>query len=540
MDRDGSRADGRIGIRYLLICLTAIVAGTIALYLVAEPNWNTNDDVAISMTAHGYGFAAYGSPYLIFSSRVWGEIVRVIPENRFLLGYTIAMLVTLVASLTAITVSLRSLGAPTFLAAGVVAVIGTVALLNPQFTILSALAMIAAVVCALARLKGGSLWFLIAAGAFALVSYMVRDSMFFLMGLLAVPLVLWAGAFRSRENWVSLAVVGALALGVHVIDVASFAGPEWDAHKALNEARLPFNDTTRSAYLAQQPDALESAGMSSLDLLLVMRWFYFDPAVADPVKLNAALAAVTIPDLNVRLPEAFTELHGVIDNGIMYPLLLMALVLTLLFPSWKTLFYWVYVIAIAIGISLEWRTIPLRLAFPMTVFLSLMPLLFASLAAGFSRRRTVLATGFVGIIAFVSISVQMQDAWDRSAANAPLREEFALIPSDTIAVVGAGLDYQAIYPFLMRPADIPQTTLLASNASTLHVAFNEPLRRQTGNDFRSLFTSRDGLYVYMLTRRYPLLAEYCRQYHSGRLVSRMVPPRYTGNIRWVRCEATPR
>ena len=47
-----------------------------ALCLFFEPRWETNDDVAMSMVAHGYGIAAVGMPNLIFSNVVWGYLVQ--------------------------------------------------------------------------------------------------------------------------------------------------------------------------------------------------------------------------------------------------------------------------------------------------------------------------------------------------------------------------------------------------------------------------------------------------------------------------------
>lgn len=38
------------------------------LLVIFEPAWETNDDVAIAMVAHGYGFASTGSANLLFSN----------------------------------------------------------------------------------------------------------------------------------------------------------------------------------------------------------------------------------------------------------------------------------------------------------------------------------------------------------------------------------------------------------------------------------------------------------------------------------------
>jgi hypothetical protein len=61
------------------------------LIVWGTPVWDTNDDVAMAMVAHGYGFVAQKSPNLLFSNVVWGHVVqalhgmfacRVIPSAR--------------------------------------------------------------------------------------------------------------------------------------------------------------------------------------------------------------------------------------------------------------------------------------------------------------------------------------------------------------------------------------------------------------------------------------------------------------------------
>lgn len=43
------------------------------------PRWETNDDVFMSMIAHGFGAMEKGSPSLFFSNVLRGYIVRAIP-----------------------------------------------------------------------------------------------------------------------------------------------------------------------------------------------------------------------------------------------------------------------------------------------------------------------------------------------------------------------------------------------------------------------------------------------------------------------------
>src|SRR5881392_1936328 len=63
---------GASPIRHLLIAATISISWMILLCAAFNPKWETNDDVAMSMVAHGYGIADYGSDRLFFSNVLWG------------------------------------------------------------------------------------------------------------------------------------------------------------------------------------------------------------------------------------------------------------------------------------------------------------------------------------------------------------------------------------------------------------------------------------------------------------------------------------
>lgn len=55
------------------LCAFIAAGGLVGLICgLFQPAWESNDDVAMSMVAHGCGGAAHGTPTLIFSNVVWG------------------------------------------------------------------------------------------------------------------------------------------------------------------------------------------------------------------------------------------------------------------------------------------------------------------------------------------------------------------------------------------------------------------------------------------------------------------------------------
>ena len=81
--------------RPVLLSLLLAAALIVTLCLAFDPRWETNDDVARSMAAHGYGFAAYSSPHLFFSNVLWGYLVRAVPAINGVLGYSVATMAVL-------------------------------------------------------------------------------------------------------------------------------------------------------------------------------------------------------------------------------------------------------------------------------------------------------------------------------------------------------------------------------------------------------------------------------------------------------------
>ena len=54
--------------------------------LLFELRWETSDDIAMAMVAHGYGIAAQSSPHLFFSNVVWGHVVHLLDMPGLIAG----------------------------------------------------------------------------------------------------------------------------------------------------------------------------------------------------------------------------------------------------------------------------------------------------------------------------------------------------------------------------------------------------------------------------------------------------------------------
>ena len=116
------------------------------LSLVFFPQWETNDDLVMSMIAHGYGLASQGGPNIFFSNIIWGHLVRLIPEINGVLGYSIATAGVLIITATTLLYGLMKLGFDILTSLALLVLIFLRPVLFPQFTINSGLLMVASII----------------------------------------------------------------------------------------------------------------------------------------------------------------------------------------------------------------------------------------------------------------------------------------------------------------------------------------------------------------------------------------------------------
>ena len=188
--------------------VSSFLASLVAVVLVCAfcpPIWETNDDVAMAMTAHGYGIAAVGTPIIIFSNVLWGHLVRGIPTLGGIDGYSIATLCVLVI------VGATSIFALLHFRSGIIACAAIVsmallrAVLFPQFTVNAGLLVVAAVVCWQIYAKNGEKGALIAGYFLAYLGYLVRPQEFALVLLVAVPVLPWRALLSHKTGQLTVA-----------------------------------------------------------------------------------------------------------------------------------------------------------------------------------------------------------------------------------------------------------------------------------------------------------------------------------------------
>jgi hypothetical protein len=170
----------------------------IVCVLLRDAYRETNDDVAMSNFAHGYGIAADASPGLIFSNVLYGHLVSSIPSVFEVWPYSIVHWALLFASALAIPLWLPSFGVGRLRArlAVVLAFIKPVAF--PQFIVLAGLLSATGFLGVLHHFETASQASLVAACLFFIFGFPVRFQSRYLVGLLAIPFLPWRPMLKSH------------------------------------------------------------------------------------------------------------------------------------------------------------------------------------------------------------------------------------------------------------------------------------------------------------------------------------------------------
>jgi hypothetical protein len=497
----------------LLASVMLTGAFVVFLCLAFEPRWETNDDVAMSMAAHGYGIAAVGTPNLVFSNVIWGNLVRLIPEINGILGYSIATFGVLITAGAAIGYGAYKAGLHPLAVICIAVLLLMRPALFPQFTVNAGLLTVAAVVCWSLYGKHDSRGALFAGCAFAFLSFLVRNVECLLVLLVALPLLPWGKLIRQRVAVLSgIALILAVA-GATFVDRAAYQGPEWQAFNELHPARAPITDFGAGDRLKQRPDILERYGYSANDLDLIRYWFFVDAKVADSKTLNSMLKEAGLVGMRrADLANAWLGIQTLWHPRLL-PLIIPALLLLLLRPNWRVAACWALAFGAFFVLGLLGRPGILRVYVPLACLLLLAPILTEGIAG---RHRSLATGGLLLGAVFAAYSVVVEQN-AHQLSDGQMRPDMAAFPSDPIVIWGSAFPYQAAYPVLGGAGPERSNRLYALGAFTVAPFTVASVEERAGRGLVRRLLSPDGVPIIADGQRRTSLQVYCEQHWHGRL-----------------------
>ena len=509
----------------IVFALAATTGFVFLLCLFFVPAWETNDDVAMSMVVHGYGIATGGfPPNLMFSNILWGYIARAIPEINGVLGYSIATLGVLTIAGATIVHCLLRLGAGYAASISVLVLLLARSVLFPQFTIVSGLPMVAAILCwrlyALEAVRAT----LIVGCVLAYLSFLVRSQEFLLVLAVGLPLLPLRVLLRRRDaKFAVLLLAGMIAISVFVDDLA-YRGEGWHAFNALNRVRVPFTDFRAVESLKARPEILARQGYSINDIDLVQNWFFVDPRIANPAALKALLAE--LGPLGIQQHPLAGAWEGL--QALSQPTLLVtvvgALALSLLHPNWRVATSWGLFITIILALGLLGRPGIVRVYAPM-VFLLLLTPFIATKTSGW---RVWLVTAILMTAATVNSTEVAAESRAAQIANAETQKAFYAFPTDPVVIWGATLPFEAIYPVLRSTTAPRSYRLYGLGVLTLAPYSVHSSEIRAGRGLLEQLMSDKGVPIFANENLLRLLETYCRE-HDGRALKYLSARKFAGS-----------
>ncbi|KQT58711.1 MULTISPECIES: hypothetical protein [unclassified Aureimonas] len=504
-------------------CLTVFVIAIFlygAAVLVADAYigvfFETNDDVASMMYAHGFGLGYEPSPLLLFSNIWLGRLILWIgaPFDRW--SYGLVLLGAQVLSMATIATSLRRLNGMTGLTLLLVGMAGLRGLMAPQFTIVAGFCAIAAVCLLLAYARRPQGLLPPTAAVFVLFGSLIRAEMVAMVLLVAIPFLLQWSLLRSGRAWVAGLVAASLYYLAAFDHFSALASPEWEDFRDLNLLRAAITDFGMGSELIANAQARSAGGLSLNDALLLSSWWFLDPGMTKPEALRAAIATAGAH----RSFLLNADRLGALWSDFLAPsmLAISALAIALAAVTRQVRARWLAALGIflllALLITAAGRTTISRVYFPLLVLLACVPLAVVP-----DRRSTGRVAAWVGLAAGIATVFgvgAMANTKARNAASATV--SLASLDSDRLYLVwAANLPFEGLYRPLERREDMPQQRFFGIGTHQ-----RSPLAlAHFGGDIDNLlaaYRSASGLSFITWPGARDLLATYC----SERLDSRQV------------------
>ena len=486
---------------------------------ISSPIFETNDDVHLSMIAHGYGIATGGSPRLVYSNVLWGYFIRLVPQIWGVPGYS---LITLGILVVVGAVVIRSVLATGIGIAGAIAVLTLIVarpVLIPQYTINAGLLMVAAVVCwhRFDKQESGGRLALCAGCLLAYCSFLVRSQAFLLVLGVALPLLPWRSLWLRRDAKVALILLMVAIAASSIVDHFAYQGAEWTQFNSFNAVRIPYNDYGAAEHLKDRPEILRRYGYSPNDVDLIADWFFEDPKIADPEKLRSMLRELGPLAFQAgSLEKAWKGISELGSSDKLLPIVLAAVLLAVMRPRWRIVGVWCLCLGALYTLGLLGRPGVTRVYVPLVGLLLLVPFLDegAVLLDGTKVRRWTVI-GVVLVASFFNAQTVLGESRGLRSWSEDVRAGLGHFPSDGVVVWGGNFPYEAVYPVLGSSPNFRNLHLYLLDDFTLAPYSVATAARASGNGFLDQLVDERGVPVVVNDYGAALLETYCRDNLHG-------------------------
>lgn len=524
--------------RPALLAFLSSITFIISLCLAFVPRWATNDDVAMSMVAHGYGLAAYGSAHLINSNILWGYLVRAIPTINGVLGYSLATLATLLVLGWATLYFLLRLGVGYLTSLLAVALLIALPTLIPQFTVNAGLLTVAAVVGWQVHARFGGMGSLLTACLLAFFGYLVRSLEFLLILGVALPLLPWRALRERRQMQIAFLLLGVAISSAAAFDRWSYGGSEWQDFQELSPARAPlasFLNFGAGKYLKQHPEILARHGYTSNDIDLVVNYFSVDPQISNPKSLNEMLAELgPLPLQDGSVQSGFAAIKA-LSGPVLLPFLLPALVLLVSMPRRSVALAWMLCLAAIFITGVIGRPGIVRVYVPVVCLLLVAPLMLGKIRHGALQWMATLTL----LIACVGNAYMLiPDALIAKKLMQQVQNDIRGLPAEPVVIWADSFPLQFAFPVLANELNLRKIRFYGLDSFT-HAPYSvASTEHSAGRGMIEHLQTTTGIPIIASAKKLEMLRIYCREHLNRQLRGFITYQTSWLTIQQVRCEAS--
>lgn len=517
-NRSARHKQGQAALQAALVAMTAYTLAIILLEAVIGISFESNDDVAAMMIAHGFGIAATPSALLPFSNVLQGYFVQWLGWPFGMAGYSVHLMGALVVAGAAAVGWLTLLNGRPWTNGLLVGALLLRPMVQPQFTIIAGFLAAAAALGLLAHARDGLRRHLLLAAGLALVAFLMRSQSLILVMLIAMPLLLRGRLLRDPAAW----AVGAAALALMVAatwwDQRQLAAPEWQAFLTLDRLRGVFTDFGMANAVAARPDVMQAVGWSTNDLALLQHFWLVDPDMTHPDRLREAIAAVgvgaTFQMDGARFLRALAQIAA---QDLWAAWLVLGVAMSMLRGQAlaRAAMGLLLLMGVLILLSASGRFDIGRVYYPAMGALALLCLGMAAPSAGGRGWRPLALPAVALGAAALTLTLLLPTARARDALAAELKPRLGAIEAARPLVVwGSVLPFEALYPPLAQRERLPPLVIFGIGVTSL-APYGLAHWGGSIDGFMRRFASEEGLSLFAWGGGIALLEIYCQERFGG-------------------------
>ncbi len=511
-----------------LSCLfSAFIVSTLCFFFF--PRWETNDDVFMSMIAHGFGAMEKGSPNLFFSNVLWGYIVRAIPSIGGVLGYSIATLLAVFLGVWSIVYFLLYLNVGYLCAFLIGSLISIRPILFPQFTITAGLLSVASLIGFYVCFKNESKVLLIVSFILLFLAYLIRKEELILIFGVGIPLI-FVSFIRCRKFQKPFLLLLLIAIpSIEMIDRFSYQDQNWTYVKDFLKGIGPIVNSGKGAVLKKESQLLKEFQFSVNDISLVENWFFGDPEIVAPRKLINMLSAIR-QDNSLSIKWGLDALRGLKK---MNPLFGLSVILFFVFLNLRLSIMWAMLVLSVFALGSIGAYDHARVFIPIQFLAVIGPFCFSNFKKNPKQHYLVIFILFWATGAeFIKYR---NDSLYFKKRIIEIKKDSSKLPREAFLNWGAALPVEDLYHVLSNDIEVRKLSLISLGWGTWFPNSLSKRLFESSTNLKSLLMSEQGVALVAFDKEIPLLATYCQERLNRSLIILQETKTNFFTIRKVRC-----